>query len=303
MKYEVIGWTDDYGTFKDMPIYYDKAYIALLNKIRKDGLEITGFDHQENGYIPVFNTGETMRFSQRAWGQVMADALHVACRDGFEYAIFGVSASIYNENPNILSDHIEAGIDYLNMDSICDTFEVIITNEEYEGYKEGKKIFNFYFNLELRTAEIHDRIILTTAEHTLKTELMYVFSSNEDYVDYKNNINSVTYYEEPSDNKSLDKQPENNNNKMGLLLEYCTNYTEPVIVAAYNFVEEVSQDDDLYVTEDGHYFASGKDMKDGWYYEEEVKKLFRRFIYIIEPVSRTNKNERKAYVLKVLEEK
>lgn len=64
MKYKVVGWTDyDYNGFKEMPSFNMHAYMTLVREIREKGYRISGYDHQERGWVPVFNTGEIVRMT------------------------------------------------------------------------------------------------------------------------------------------------------------------------------------------------------------------------------------------------
>ena len=54
MKYKVVGWTDyDYNGFKEMPSFNMHAYMTLVREIREKGYRISGYDHQERGWVPV----------------------------------------------------------------------------------------------------------------------------------------------------------------------------------------------------------------------------------------------------------
>lgn len=58
MKYEVIGFTFyENDNIPNVSYVTDKLIMAIVNKIRKDNLKISGYDHQECGWTPVLNTG------------------------------------------------------------------------------------------------------------------------------------------------------------------------------------------------------------------------------------------------------
>ena len=78
MKYKVVGWTDyDYNGFKEMPSFNMHAYMTLVREIREKGYRISGYDHQERGCVPVINTGEIVRMTQRGSSAQMANPLQI----------------------------------------------------------------------------------------------------------------------------------------------------------------------------------------------------------------------------------
>ncbi len=87
MKLRVIGWT-----FYDDDKYPEgevdrAAYEAIRDDLKKNGYLFTGWHHQEMGKCaPVLNDGRIRRFTQRAWGRIMADAL--GKEDPYDYTLF-----------------------------------------------------------------------------------------------------------------------------------------------------------------------------------------------------------------------
>lgn len=75
MKLRVVGWTDyDYHEFKEGDVTW-AARMALVDDIKKNGYLFSGWDHQEcSNCAPVYNDGKMRRFSQRGFGDVMAEA-------------------------------------------------------------------------------------------------------------------------------------------------------------------------------------------------------------------------------------
>ena len=75
MKLRVVGWTDyDYFEFKEGENTW-AVRMALVDDIKKNGYLFSGWDHQEcGGCAPVFNDGKMRRFSQRGFGDIMAEA-------------------------------------------------------------------------------------------------------------------------------------------------------------------------------------------------------------------------------------
>lgn len=87
MKLKVIGWT-----FYDDDKYPDgevdeASYQAILDDIKRNGYVFTGWHHQEiDKCAPVLNDGCIRRFTQRAWGRIMADALDK--KEPYAYSFF-----------------------------------------------------------------------------------------------------------------------------------------------------------------------------------------------------------------------
>ena len=73
MKLRVVGWThyDDDLASEDSWA----ARMATVDDIKKHGYAFSGWSHQEcQCCAPVFNNGKMLRYSQRGWGGVMAEA-------------------------------------------------------------------------------------------------------------------------------------------------------------------------------------------------------------------------------------
>lgn len=75
MKYKVVGWTNwDNKEVEETYCTYAQRF-AIIDHIKEKGFSFTGCHHQESECcVPVLNDGKMRRFSQRAWGRVMAEA-------------------------------------------------------------------------------------------------------------------------------------------------------------------------------------------------------------------------------------
>ncbi len=75
MKLKVVGWTYDCDMrFGDVDCDY-AARAAIIADIREHGYLFTGEQHQEESLgVPVMNDGSKRSFSQRGWGDLMAEA-------------------------------------------------------------------------------------------------------------------------------------------------------------------------------------------------------------------------------------
>lgn len=96
--YQVTGWTDDCderyigvnGTFlmdsNPPELDMDAIRCAIIQEIKEKGYQFTG-DYHQNGYygIPIINDKYTIIYSQRSWGDIMADALELPDDDGYAY--------------------------------------------------------------------------------------------------------------------------------------------------------------------------------------------------------------------------
>lgn len=159
MKYEVIGVTFyENDNIPNVSYVTDKLIMAIVNKIRKDNLKISGYDHQECGWTPVLNTGQKAIFSQRAWGEIMAIALCIEQLTGHEYSIYGcANRAIEKSNDNIIYS-----LDSLpNLDGIRDYYNINISEKTYEDYKRENKVFNMFIPLDISLADPLDIITFT----------------------------------------------------------------------------------------------------------------------------------------------
>lgn len=92
MKLRVIGWTY-YGDDLPQGKIGWAARNAIVDEIKKQGYLFSGASHQDCDYcVPVCNDGKIYRFSQRNWGDVMAEAHGCMCR--MDYVKFAFSYSI-----------------------------------------------------------------------------------------------------------------------------------------------------------------------------------------------------------------
>lgn len=171
MKYKIVGWVDfECNEFPRMKFISDNAYISLIREIREKGLVISGYDHQENGWVPLFNTGEVLKYTSRGWGNVMADALEYEQKTGYEYSYYGVGGGIIGYNKDIIYYRDEVKLPKL--EDICDYYRIYISKETLDNYKKGDVIFPMYINTELDHIDCFDRIIFIYKEETIETEVI-----------------------------------------------------------------------------------------------------------------------------------
>lgn len=98
--YQVTGWTamdDDNaqyvqasGSFllDDNPPELDMSAVrdAIIAEICRCGYRFTGGYHQNGKYgVPIINDKYVIHYTQRGWGDIMADALNLPDEDGYAY--------------------------------------------------------------------------------------------------------------------------------------------------------------------------------------------------------------------------
>lgn len=92
MKLRVIGWTY-YNDNLPQGEHCWASRSAIVDEIKKQGYLFSGATHQDGSYCaPVLNDGKIYRFSQRSWGDVMAEA-H-GCTGMMDYVKFAFAHSI-----------------------------------------------------------------------------------------------------------------------------------------------------------------------------------------------------------------
>lgn len=226
MKYKIVGWTsyEDNG-FKEMPFMSHHAYLCLIKEIRDKGYHISGYDHQENDWVPIFNTRQVVRYSQRGWGALMADAEQIGQKDGYEYSIYGVGGAVMGYNKESLSSYDD--LDLPKLSEICDYYKIKITQNYYNDYVNGINHFRLVINNELSDVDSLDRIILQYKDNQIITEVLDFFTFS---IDDENEI--IEYMKKFEKNNKRERiitiyDPftsfNENENKKGLVLKVLKN--------------------------------------------------------------------------------
>lgn len=97
MKLRVVGWTD-YSNTRDIPEGEKtwSARNAIIDDIKKNGYLFSGECHQEgSNCAPILNDGKLYRYSQRGWGDIMAEA-HGDC-ESMSYSLYAFGYRIKRE--------------------------------------------------------------------------------------------------------------------------------------------------------------------------------------------------------------
>lgn len=95
MKIKVVGWTEyDSYEFKEGKNTW-AVRMALVDEIKNNGYLFSGYDHQErSNCAPVFNDGKMRRFTQRGFGDIMAEAHGNNNPTGYAMYMFGLEPSV-----------------------------------------------------------------------------------------------------------------------------------------------------------------------------------------------------------------
>ncbi len=162
MKLRVVGWVcydDDYPE----GIMGWAARNAVIDDIRAHGYEFSGWAHQE-GYCcaPLLNDGKIYRFSQRGWGDVMAEAHgYMGEMDYCRYAFMTDSANETRPEGSYRRIKIKPERD------LKDSFAREVTPEEFAAASQSLKI-TFPSYEDLRYLDIGDEITLSSGENSAK---------------------------------------------------------------------------------------------------------------------------------------
>lgn len=162
MKYKVIGWT-----------YYDNHAIeegrntwaarnAIVDEIKKHGYVFTGYDHQErDNCVPVLNDGRLRRFSQRGFGDIMAEA-H-GCTGSMDYSLF--SFGFEDETQLVLPENTYTAEGRAPRTNLNERFKLSVTKEVFASAAGGAEI-KLDDLPELRYLDEGDTLSLVCGEET-----------------------------------------------------------------------------------------------------------------------------------------
>ncbi|MBR2989277.1 MAG: hypothetical protein IKC64_06115 [Clostridia bacterium] len=138
MKYKVIGWThyDDTST-KEKEVSWAAQY-AIIDDIKAHGYLFTGFEHQECwGCCPVLNDGKKRTFSQRGWGEIMAEAKG-------DTSLYGYSSFMTNYyGSKIKLKKPEDGIDesqIVKVPDLNENFTLEVSDEQVKSAVENREL-------------------------------------------------------------------------------------------------------------------------------------------------------------------
>lgn len=137
MKLRVIGWTyyDD-----DLPQGENgwAARNAVVDEIKKRGYIFSGWSHQEAlCCVPVCNDGKMYCFSQRGWGDIMAEAHGYTGR--MDYVRFAFVSSIdYDSEIRPKQEYNEDA--FIPEGDLSERFELEVTQHIFDDAQQTRKI-------------------------------------------------------------------------------------------------------------------------------------------------------------------
>lgn len=144
MKFEVVGWLsyDDY----DYPFHegeHGAVDRAVIKAIREGGYRFGGNTQEYcSSGVPVLNDGTRAYYSWRGWGSIMAQALELPSRGGYEYMAF------YMDHPDIETGRSREiilpprGVDtslFKKREELSEEFEMHLVPAAFEAVVSGKK--------------------------------------------------------------------------------------------------------------------------------------------------------------------
>ena len=137
MKLRVVGWTwydDDIEEGKQCWA----ARNAIVDDIKAHGYEFSGWAHQEcERCAPILNDGKIYRFSQRGWGDVMAEAHGLTGRLDYTIYAFNWNGFYLDDEENDEEKEVYPQEDF-DIDSfapetdLSERFEVEVSSQIYE---------------------------------------------------------------------------------------------------------------------------------------------------------------------------
>ena len=162
MKLRVIGWTyyDD-----DLPQGENcwAARNAVVDEIKKQGYLFSGWSHQEcQNCAPVLNDGKIYCFSQRGWGDVMAEAHGYTNRmDYVKFAFVGDLDTEIRPTSKFDEDSFIPEID------LNERFELEVSQQVFAAAQRSHEIKLDNFP-ELRYLDAGDTLALTCDNKTVE---------------------------------------------------------------------------------------------------------------------------------------
>lgn len=162
MKLRVVDWVDYDDDYPDGDIGSWAARNAIIDDIRAHGYLFSGWAHQEGAYCtPLLNDGKIYRYSQRGWGDVMAEAHGET--DGMSYCNYAfMMDSKFETRPDfdpLFDDEFET--------DLAETFRVQLSPAAFESARNERKITFADFET-LRYIDKGDSIELTSGDESAK---------------------------------------------------------------------------------------------------------------------------------------
>ena len=136
MKYRVVGWTDPTDEYVEYEEPSEGATNAIIDDIRANGYLFTGMDHQGcANCVPVLNDGKMRIYSDREFGDLMAEA-----HNGGSYLEFAFGFYDELEGGNTPPDKKHFYIENFIPEDISENFELEVSARELKRARTEKEI-------------------------------------------------------------------------------------------------------------------------------------------------------------------
>ena len=164
MKLRVIGWVE-YD--EDLPTGDNgwAARNAIIDDIRKNDYEFTGWDHQERTRCtPVLNDGKKYCYSQRGWGDVMAEAHGLlGSMDYAKYMLPGIDEMFALSSETKIRRPKFSLMNTVIENDLNETFKVQVTNSQYQS-AANNGVVGFFDYQDLRYLYKGDTLVLACGD-------------------------------------------------------------------------------------------------------------------------------------------
>ncbi len=161
MKLRVVDWVDYDDDYPDSDLGW-AARNAVIDEIRAHGYSFSGWAHQE-GYrcTPLLNDGTVCRYSQRGWGDVMAEAN--GDMGEMDYAMFAFMTDRSLETRPDDSPEYDGDFE----SDLNETFEIATSADIFESARNEHKVKLENYD-DLRYIYKGDSLILTSGGESAK---------------------------------------------------------------------------------------------------------------------------------------
>lgn len=213
MKLKVVGWT-----------YYDDcleegsngwaARSAIIDEIKKHGYMFSGWAHQKcDCCTPVLNDGKMYCYSQRGWGDLMAEAHGYTGR--MDYAKFAFEIDDDAEiRPQEYFDEENFSPEY----DLSERFEIEVSDDIFESAKKEYQI-TLEDLPELSYLDFKDTLVLTCGEKKAEFSVWDV-ERKRDLTEEKRLQLEVAFYDFNNKERMKKAEEEFNNTKIIMIIKF-----------------------------------------------------------------------------------
>ena len=214
MKLRVVGW-----------MYYDDdlesdsswaGYMAAVDDIKKHGYEFSGWSHQEcQCCAPVLNNGKMLRYTQRGWGGLMAEA-H-GCTGRLDYTHYAFIIEPEQLDSEIRpTDEFDEDI-FVPETDLNERFEQTVSQDIFDAAQNVGEIK--LDNLpELRYLDIGDTLALVCGKNTAEFAVIDIDRkrdlTEDELLDFE-----MAFYDFANDERRKRANEEYNNTKVVMIIK------------------------------------------------------------------------------------